>query len=261
MNDPRWAVITGASSGIGAEMARIYAGRGRSLVLAARREARLAELKAEIGSRHPDARIETVVLDLEEPDGAEALMAELDRRGIELETLVNNAGFGLRGGFATLPYRDQLAMLQLNVVSLTQLCRLALPGLAARRRGGIINVASTAAFQAIPYMAAYAATKAYVLSLSEALHEEAGRHGVVVTALCPGPTATEFSARADLERSRMFERPMSAAEVAQAGIDGHEAGRAVVIPGASNRLGAIGAKLAPRRLARQIAGWLQRPKG
>ncbi len=257
MNDPRWAVITGASSGIGAEMARIYAARGRSLVLTARRAERLADLKAEIAEAHPGVAVELVTLDLEQPDGAEALLAELDNRGIEIETLVNNAGFGLRGRFATLPYGDQAAMLQLNVVSLTKLCRLVLPSLVARRRGGILNVASTAAFQAIPFMATYAASKAYVLSLSEALHEEVRRHGVVVTALCPGPTATEFTIRADLEKSKLFERPMSAATVARMGIDGHEAGRAIVITGASNKAGAIGAKLAPRFLARRMAGWLQ----
>jgi short-subunit dehydrogenase len=184
-------------------------------------------------------------------------VAELDRRGIEVETLVNNAGFGLRGRFATLPYGDQVAMLQLNVASLTQLCRLVLPGLMARRRGGIINVASTAAFQAIPFMAAYAASKAYVLALSEALHEESRRHGVVVTALCPGPTATEFAARADMEKSKLFKGAMDAAQVARIGIDGHEAGRALVIPGTTNRAGAIGAKLAPRSLVRRMAGWLQ----
>jgi short-subunit dehydrogenase len=257
MNDPRWAVITGASSGIGAEMARIYAGRGRALVLTARRATRLAELKAEIGATSPDLQVETVVLDLEQPNEAEALVAELDRRGIEVETLVNNAGFGLRGRFATLPYADQVAMLQLNVASLTQLCRLVLPGLMARRRGGIINVASTAAFQAIPFMAAYAASKAYVLALSEALHEESRRHGVVVTVLCPGPTATEFAARADMEKSKLFKSAMDAAQVARIGIDGHEAGRALVIPGATNRAGAIGAKFAPRFLVRRMAGWLQ----
>jgi short-subunit dehydrogenase len=257
MQDPRWAVITGASSGIGAEMARIYAARGRSLVLTARREARLLELKGELEANAPALRVETIVLDLEQPDGAESLTAELDRRGIEIETLVNNAGFGLRGGFATLPYGDQVAMVQLNIVTLTKLCRLVLPGLIARRRGGILNVASTASFQAVPFMATYAATKAYVLSLSEALHEESRRHGITVTALCPGPTATEFTIRADMEKSKLFERAMNAAEVARIGVDGHEAGRAVVIAGAANKAGAIGAKLAPRFLVRRLAGWLQ----
>jgi short-subunit dehydrogenase len=257
MQDPRWAVITGASSGIGAEMARIYATRGRSLVLTARRRERLEALQAEIESARPGIRVELIALDLEEPEGAEALMAELDQRGIEIETLVNNAGFGLRGRFATLPYGEQAAMLQLNVLSLTKLCRLVLPSLIARRRGGIINLASTASFQAVPFMATYAATKAFVLALSEALHEESRRHGVVVTALCPGPTATEFTIRADMEKSKLFERAMNAKEVARIGIDGHEAGRAIVIAGATNKAGAIGAKLAPRFLVRRLVGWLQ----
>lgn len=257
MGDARWAVITGASSGIGAEMARFYASRGRDLVLVARREARLTELKGEIAGAGSRSRVEIVALDLEHADGAEALMAELDRRGIEIGTLVNNAGFGLRGRFATLPYGDQAAMLALNVVTLTKLCRLALPGMIARKSGGIINLASTASFQAVPFMATYAATKAYVLSLSESLHEEARRHGVTVTALCPGPTATEFTIRADMEKSKLFERAMDAATVARIGIDGHEAGRAIVIAGAANKVGAAGAKFMPRVLVRRLAAWLQ----
>jgi hypothetical protein len=148
-------------------------------------------------------------------------------------------------------------MIELNVVTLTKLCRLLLPGMIERRRGGIINVASTAAFQSIPYMAVYAATKAYVLSFTEALHEEGRRHGVVATAVCPGPTATEFTKRADMEKSKLFARAMNATDVARLGIEGHEAGRAVVITGAANKAGAIGAKLAPRALTRKLAGWLQ----
>jgi short-subunit dehydrogenase len=257
MTDPRWTVITGASSGIGAEMARIYAARGRSLVLVARRRDRLEALAAELRAASPGLRVEVLVADLEDPGGAEALMQALAGQGIEIETLVNNAGFGLRGGFATMPYADQTAMIELNVTTLTRLCRLVVPGLIARKRGGVINVASTAGFQPVPYMAVYAATKAYVLAFSEALHEEVRRHGVVVTALCPGPTATEFTIRADMEKSKLFERPMAAAEVARIGIDGHEAGRALVIAGAANKAGAIGAKLAPRALVRRLAGWLQ----
>ena len=250
-------LITGASSGLGAGMARGWAAQGHDLALTARRGERLEALKAELEAAHPGLRVEVVVLDLEHPDGAEALVAELDRRAIEVETLVNNAGFGLRGRFATLPYGDQAAMLQLNVVSLTKLCRLVLPGLVARRRGGIINLASTAAFQAVPFMGAYAATKAYVLSLSEALHEESRRHGVVVTALCPGPTATEFASRADLEKSKLFKGAMDAATVARLGIEGHEKGRAIVIAGPINKASAIAAKLAPRFLVRRAAAWLQ----
>ena len=249
--------MTGASSGIGLEIARIYAGKGRDLVLTARRADRLASLKAELLAAHPGIRIATETVDLERPDGAETLLAAVAASGLTIDTLINNAGFGLRGRFATMPYADQAAMVELNVTTLTRLCRLVLPDMLARRRGGIVNVASTAAFQAIPFMGVYAATKAYVLSLSEALHEEARPHGVVVTALCPGPTATEFTKRADLEKSKMFEGAMDARAVALEGIAGHEAGRAIVITGARNRFGAIGAQLMPRRLVRRLAMKLQ----
>jgi short-subunit dehydrogenase len=255
----RCALITGASSGIGAELARVFAERGYGLALAARRAERLEAIADELRARH---RVETQVLvfDLEDPASPTALFEELERRGIRLHTLVNNAGFGLRGRFATLPYDQQMAMVELNVVALTKLCRLALPGLIERGRGGILNVASTAAFQAGPNMAVYYATKAFVLSLSEALHEEAKPHGVTVTALCPGPTPTEFSARASLQMTRLMKlkaMTLSAEEVARAGVEGYEAGKAVVIPGWANRIGALGAQLGPRALARKIAGRLQ----
>lgn len=253
VNDPGWMVITGASSGIGAEMARLAAARGRPLVLVARREERLRALAAGL-----QVKTEIVALDLQAPEGAARLMEALDARGIVPETLVNNAGFGLRGGFATMPYDEQMAMVELNVATLTRLCRLALPGMIGRRRGGIVNVASMAAYQAIPFMAVYAATKAYVVSLSEALHEEVRRHGVVVTAVCPGPTKTEFSQRANMEKSKLFTTgAMSAADVARIGLDGHEKGRAVVITGGRNHAMGIGSKLMPRALSRRIAGWMQ----
>ncbi len=257
MPDPLWTAITGASSGIGAELARVYAARGRSLVLTARRSDRLDALKAELERTAPGIRVETVPLDLERPDAPAELISALDERGVAIHTFVNNAGFGLRGGFGTMPYADQVGMVELNVVALTKLCRLVLPRLIEAGRGGIVNVASTAAFQAIPYMAGYAATKAYVLSLSEALHEEAKRHGVTVTALCPGPTATEFTIRADMEKSKLFSHAMSAADVARIAADGHAAGRAIVIAGAANKAGAVAVKFAPRALIRRMAGWLQ----
>ena len=256
MADPNWMVITGASSGIGAEMARLAAKRGRALVLVARREERLTELRTELAPT--GVRIETCIVDLEAASSADDLMAWLDAAGIVPETLVNNAGFGLRGRFATMPYDEQTAMVELNVTTLTRLCRRVLPGLVARRRGGIVNVVSMAAFQAIPYMAVYAATKAYVLSLSEALHEEVRSHGVTVTAVCPGPTATEFTKRADLEKSKLFQSgSMSAEDVARIGLDGHEAGRAIVITGGRNHAIGLASKFLPRMLVRRAAGWMQ----
>jgi short-subunit dehydrogenase len=254
--DRRWAVVTGASSGIGAEIARVFAARGYALVLVARRQERLEAMEAELKAL--GAPVETLTLDLGSAAAPMALHDTLVSRGIEVHTLVNNAGFGLRGTFSTLPYDRQMAMIELNVTALTRLCRLMLPGMIERRWGGIINVASTAAFQAGPNMAVYYATKAFVLSLSEALHEEAKPHNVVVTALCPGPTDTEFSKVADLEMTRLFKTgTMSAAEVAEAGVEGYEAGRAIVVPGSTNRLGAFGAQLLPRAFVRRIAGKLQ----
>lgn len=256
-DEPRWTLITGASSGIGAELARVFAARGYPLVLIARRHERLETLGAEIGQAY-GVPVEIMALDLGDREALRDLHEMLRERGIAVHTLVNNAGFGLRGYFASLPHEKQLAMIDLNVTALASLCRLMLPGMIERKRGGILNVASLAAFQAGPYMAVYYATKAFVLSLSEALHDEARPHGVTVTALCPGPTEREFSDTAGLKDSRLFSSGvMSSADVARVGIEGYEAGRAIVIPGQRNRVGAIGAKLAPRFLSRRIAGLLQ----
>jgi short-subunit dehydrogenase len=255
--EPRWTVITGASSGIGAELARVFAARGYALVLTARRHERLEALAAEIQTAH-GVPVEVMALDLEDREAPQDLHEMLHDKGIAVHTLVNNAGFGLRGNFATLPHERQIAMIDLNVTALTALSRLMLPGMMERGRGGILNVASTAAFQAGPFMAVYYATKAFVLSFSEALHEEAKPHGVTVTALCPGPTASEFAATADLEKSKLFNvGVMSSAEVARIGVDGYEAGRAIVVAGATNRVGTLGAKFFPRFLTRRIAGLLQ----
>ncbi len=254
---PRWTVITGASSGIGAELARVFAARGYPLVLTARRHERLEALGQEIGRTY-GVPVEIMALDLGDREAPQDLNEMLQERGIAVHTLVNNAGFGLRGHFATLPHERQMAMIDLNVTALASLCRLMLPGMIERRRGGILNVASIAAFQAGPYMAVYYATKAFVLSLSEALHDEAKPHGVTVTALCPGPTESEFSETAGLKDSRLFSAGvMSSAEVARMGVQGYEAGRAIVIPGLANRAGSFGAKLMPRFVSRRIAGLLQ----
>src|SRR5919107_2045011 len=213
MPEPRWTLVTGASSGIGAELARVFAQRGYSVVLTARRRERLDALAGEL--RGVGAHVEVIATDLGDPAAPRRLIEEVDALGIVLHTLVNNAGFGLRGKFATLPYERQIGMIEVNVTALTKLCRMVLPGLMERRWGGIINVASTAAFQAGPNMAVYYATKAFVLSLSEALHEEAKPHNVIVNALCPGPTETEFASHADVEMTRLFKfGAMSAAEVA-----------------------------------------------
>jgi uncharacterized protein len=255
----RWALVTGASSGIGAELARVFATRGYSLLLTARREERLRTLAAELRAK-PGVEAEALVFDLEDPAAPRPLFEAVEGRGIALHTLVNNAGFGLRGRFAELPYDQQVAMVELNVMALLKLSRLFLPGMIARGRGGILNVASTAAFQAGPKMAVYYASKAFVLSLSEALHEEVKRHGVTVTALCPGPVPTEFSERASMQMTRLVRMKfmtLSAEDVAHQGVAGYERGKAIVIPGLANKLGAWGAQIGPRAAARAIAGKLQ----
>ncbi len=253
----RWTLVTGASSGIGAELARVFAARGHHLVLTARRRDRLEQLAREIETTHR-GRVEIVAADLADPAAPDALLAEVAARGLTLTNLVNNAGFGLRGAFAQQPLDEVMGMVALNVTALTRLSRQVLPGLIERGSGGILNVASTAAFQAGPNMALYYATKAFVLSFSEALHEEARPHGVRVTALCPGPTLSEFTKRAKMEDIKAFRgAAMSARDVAQAGVDGFVAGHAVVIPGAANNVGATLAGLLPRALTRKIAGRFQ----
>lgn len=253
----RWAVVTGASSGIGADLAREFAGRGFHVVLVARREDRLEALANELRTAR-GARVETIALDLLAPDAADRLIGTLEERRIVLDTLVNNAGFGLRGRFAELPLERQEEMLALNVGVLTRLTHRVLPGLIARGHGGVLNVASTAAFQAGPNMAVYYASKAYVLSFSEAVHEEVRDHGVTVSALCPGPTHSEFAERAGMNGSSLFrQRAMASADVARLGVDGYLAGHAIVVPGLSNMIGSFAAGLMPRSLTRRIAGRLQ----
>jgi short-subunit dehydrogenase len=257
MSNIRWTVVTGASSGIGADLARCFSAIGHNLILVARRRERMEALKAEL-ERRDRGRVEIIPCDLGVPEGPRTLHRAVLDTGLPIHTLVNNAGFGLRGEFAALPLDEQAAMIELNVTSLTKLCRLFLPDMIAGGRGGILNVSSTAAYQAGPHMAVYYATKAYVLSLSEALHEEAKPHGVTVTALCPGPTATEFQDRANMRHSRLMRAgTLPSLKVAQAGVDGYRAGHAVVVPGTSNVIGANLAKLMPRFITRRIAASLQ----
>jgi hypothetical protein len=194
--------------------------------------------------------VRALAADLADPAAPARIHAEIAGVGGRVDVLVNNAGFGLRGAFTALDETAQAEMLQVDVVALTLLTRRFLPAMVARRAGGVLNVASTAAFQPGPQMAVYYASKAFVLSLSEALAGELAGTGVTVTALCPGPTATGFASRAGLERSRLFRdlRVMDAATVARAGYRGFRAGRRVVIPGLANRVGAALARLAPRGL-------------
>ena len=243
------ALITGASAGLGVEFARQLSKRGHRLVLAARRKERLEELAGELGNAR------ALAIDLSAADSAATLMADLEANGESVDLLVNNAGFGLIGRFAKLDAARLREMIDLNVGTLTDLCRAVAPGMVERRSGGIINVASTAAFQPGPKMAVYFATKAFVLSLSEALHEELKPHGVRVTCLCPGPTRTEFGEVAGFGGNGMFDRvAMEAAPVVRAGLAGLDKNHAVVVPGVINKIGAASTRFAPRPWVRKIAG-------
>lgn len=243
------ALVTGASAGLGIEFARQLSARGHRLVLAARRKDRLDELAAKLGNAR------AVAIDLSEADSAERLMTDVAAAGEEIEILVNNAGFGLIGRFAELDSAPQRQMIDLNVGTLTDLCRAVAPGMIRRKSGSILNVASTAAFQPGPKMAVYFATKAFVLSLSEALHEELAPYGVRVTCLCPGPTRTEFGEVAGFGGNALYDRVvMQAPEVVKAGLDGLDRNHAVVVPGVVNKVVAASTRFVPRPLARKIAG-------
>lgn len=245
-------LITGASSGIGAQLARVFAAHGHELVLVARNAGQLGALAAEIaatGASRPDV----VSVDLARPDGAARLAEELGNRGVEPAFVVNNAGFGLVGKSAALDRTEQLAMIDLNVRTLTDLSLRWVDSL-ARHRGGILNLGSVAGFLPGPGMAVYYATKAYVLSFSEALHHELAPRGIRVTVLCPGPVPTGFQARSGMRLSgltRLLEVP--AASVARAGFNGLMAGKRLVVPGLGSKLATLAPRLLPRGALLRIA--------
>lgn len=243
------ALVTGASAGLGVEFARQLSKRGHRLVLAARRKERLEEMAAELGNARAAA------IDLSRPEAVTELIADIEGAGEDVDLLINNAGFGLIGRFAELDAKREREMIDLNVGALTDLCRAVAPRMIARKSGGILNVASTAAFQPGPKMAVYFATKAFVLSLSEALHEELKPHGIKVSCLCPGPTRTEFGEVAGFGGNSLFDRvAMRADDVVRQGLNGLDRNRAVVVTGWLNKLGAASTRFAPRPAARKIAG-------
>ena len=245
-------LITGASAGLGAEFARQLSSRGQKLVLVARRIDRLEALASDLGNAR------AVACDLSAPGAVAALMADLAAHDESVDTLINNAGFGLWGRFFGLDARQQREMVDLNVGALTELCRAVAPGMVERRTGAILNLASTAAFQPGPRMAVYFATKAYVLSLTEALHEELKPYGISVSALCPGPTKTEFGDVAGFSGNGAFNRmSASSASVARIGLHGLARNKAVVIPGLLNKAGAQGHRVLPRSVLRKITGMVK----
>jgi short-subunit dehydrogenase len=257
MPDRQTALITGASFGIGLEFARIFAREGYNLVLVARSADKLRQLASELEKAH-GTRSLILATDLTEPGASAYVLDQTTRADIQVDVLVNNAGFGQYGLFAENDLEECLRQIQLNVTTLTHLTRLYLPAMIARKSGRILNVASTAAFQPGPLMAVYFATKAYVLHLSEALANELQETGVTVTCLCPGPTATEFQQRANIAGIRLTKYgTMTARTVAEDGYRALMTGKIVAISGFKNWLVAQSVRFAPRRMVAAMTRKLQ----
>jgi uncharacterized protein len=257
MSDRKTALITGASFGIGMEFARIFAREGYSLVLVARSADKLRQLAAELEKNH-GTRSLILAADLTEPGAPAYVLDQTTRADIQVDVLVNNAGFGQYGLFAENDLEECLRQIHLNVTTLTHLTRLYLPAMVQRESGRILNVASTAAFQPGPLMAVYFATKAYVLHFSEALANELQETGVTVTCLCPGATRTEFFKRANITGAKLLKfGAMDARTVAEDGYRGLLSGKPVVISGFKNWLLAQSIRVSPRRLVTAIARKIQ----
>lgn len=254
---PETVLITGASSGIGRELAHCFAGAGSDCILLARSEGALTELANTLESTY-DVAGHVITADLSVPGVATTVVAEVRDRNLRVDVLVNNAGFGARGRFADVDSDRQTDMVQVNVTAVTDLTRQFLPGMIERGRGGVLNVASTAGFQPGPHMSVYYATKAFVLSFSEGLYEEVAGTGVTVTCLAPGATRTGFIEEADMAETALFQwgGTMRADTVAQRGYDAFRAGRALVVPGWTNKLGAFLVRLTPRPVTRKLVAWL-----
>jgi len=253
----RWALVTGASAGIGKALAEELARGGANLVLTARRRERLAALAQEFSNKY-QVKTEIVVADLVQQSAPELIFRFTQDKKIEIGLLVNNAGFGQYGEFHTVEAERLLEMVQLNCSAVLHLTRLYLPAMVARRGGDVLIVASTASFQAVPYVSTYAATKAFDLYLAEGLAEEMKPYGVRVCALCPGTTESEFHELAG-HPSHAKGREQTAQAVARNGLKALAAGKSYVISGLGNYLGAHGERLVPRRLVTRIAAKLFRP--
>jgi uncharacterized protein len=242
------ALVTGASGGIGEDLARELATRQYNLVLVARSAEKLEALGQELRQKY-GIESTIIAMDLSTPDAAEHLTRELETRNLTIDVLINNAGSGDYGEFWTLEASKTAQMLHLNITTLTMLSRALLPGMVARKRGKIMNVASTAAFMPGPLMSVYYASKNFVLALSEGLSEELAGSGVTVTALCPGPVITGFQTQAAMQDSKLLKNPsglLSSSEVAKQGIAALERGQRVIIPGFMNQILALVPRLVPR---------------
>lgn len=255
------ALITGASGGIGRDLAHVFAQHGFDLVVVARSRGKLEALAAELQEAYATA-VTVIAKDLTQPDAPNEIFTELQRAGVHVDALVNNAGFADYGLFHESDLEKQLQMMQLNVVTLTHLTRLFLPEMVVRGSGKILNVASTAAFMPGPLMAVYYATKAFVLSFSEAIANELHDSGVTVTALCPGPTESGFQARAAMEDSKLVQDGlMDSMTVAREGFAALVAGKVVFVPGLTNRMQALAPRFLPRGVVRDMVRSAQERTG
>jgi short-subunit dehydrogenase len=252
----KWALVTGASAGIGVALAEELAAGGTHLVLTARRKERMDDLAAALSVKHK-VKTEVVVADLTEPSAPEKIFAFTKAKGIEIDLLINNAGFGQLGEFPSVDAQRLLDMVQVNCGAVVHLTRLYLPEMVARRRGDVLILASTASFQAVPYISTYAATKAFDLLFAEGLAEEMKPHGIRVCALCPGSTESEFHVVAGQEKFK--KHAQTAEKVARTGLKALAAGKSYVISGLGNYLGAHGERLVPRRFVTRVAAGMFKP--
>jgi short-subunit dehydrogenase len=253
------ALITGASSGMGLEYAKLFAASKKDLVLVARRKERLEKLAQELSAAH-GVKVQVIPEDLSDPAAPGRIAEEIARRGLEIEYLVNNAGFGTNGAFIRSDPAKQLEMIQVNIAALVALTRAFVPQMVRRGHGRVLNIGSTAGFQPGPFMAVYYASKSFVNSFTEALWYELKGTGVTATVSCPGATATEFSALAGNDRSWLFKLgPMSSVKVASEGYQAMRKGRPLAVHGFMNRLVAQSIRLSPRAIVRAIAAMLNRP--
>ncbi len=259
VNSPKTALVTGASSGIGYELTKLFARDRYNLVLVARSEQKLIQIADELKEKFRIS-VKTIAKDLSVPESPEEIFRELQQEAIKIDVLVNNAGFATYGFFTETDLNAELKMMQLNMVALTHLTKLFLKDMLEQNEGKILNIASTAAFQPGPLMAVYYATKAYVLSFSEAIANELQGSGVTVTALCPGPTESGFQARANMEQSKLVsgQRIMDAETVALIGYRGLMKNKTVVIPGLKNKLLVLTVRFTPRNIVTQIVRNMQK---
>ncbi len=259
MQPQQTTLITGASGGIGYELSKLFAIDGYNLILVARSTDQLNQLAADLTNAH-GITVTVLSKDLSDPKAPAEIFDAVEAQGIQVDVLVNNAGFGMQGTFASASLDEMLRMLQLNIGALTTLTRLFLPGMLARKSGRILNIGSTGSFVPVPSMAVYGATKAYVLSFSEALAEELRGSGVTVTSLCPGVTYTGFQKRAGVGDPMLVRiGGMSAAEVARIGYRAMKRGQAVVVSGLFNQLMTFSIRLTPRALVRRLSQQMMEP--